>query len=203
MNDFEAQGGKPSLCFGKEGCDRGYGILTLDHKTECDVLQELQRVAVWPVGSGLCLRGGTGGPRRAHRAPGSRLGTRQEPQATAVTAVPSTGTGLGEAFMTTGENGDYEATGENLHILAHPWLQHERSGLRRVATRLGRGHFPADLRELETGVCTSARGQYESSDRDDAVRESWMQARLLEGTDAKAKGPEQVPADPLQRQVEN
>jgi len=57
MNDFEAQ---------------GYGILTLDHKTECDVLQEAPVVPGAPI------------------------------------ALLGAGTGLGEAFMTTGENGDYE-----------------------------------------------------------------------------------------------
>lgn len=57
INDFEAQ---------------GYGILTLDTTTECDMLQD---APVQP-GAPICVLGA--------------------------------GTGLGEAFLTTGENGDYE-----------------------------------------------------------------------------------------------
>eukprot|EP00931_Biecheleriopsis_adriatica_P102372 TRINITY_DN77351_c0_g1_i1.p1 TRINITY_DN77351_c0_g1~~TRINITY_DN77351_c0_g1_i1.p1 ORF type:complete len:425 (+),score=82.73 TRINITY_DN77351_c0_g1_i1:31-1305(+) len=57
INDFEAQ---------------GYGILTLDTETECDCLQEAQKVPGAPI------------------------------------ALIGAGTGLGQAFMTTGENGDYE-----------------------------------------------------------------------------------------------
>lgn len=57
LNDFEAQ---------------GYGVLTLDIASECQVLQDTSRVAGAPI------------------------------------AVIGAGTGLGQAFMTTGSNGDYE-----------------------------------------------------------------------------------------------
>eukprot|EP00930_Biecheleria_cincta_P082551 TRINITY_DN72264_c0_g1_i1.p1 TRINITY_DN72264_c0_g1~~TRINITY_DN72264_c0_g1_i1.p1 ORF type:complete len:445 (-),score=77.41 TRINITY_DN72264_c0_g1_i1:109-1371(-) len=57
LNDFEAQ---------------GYGVLTLDVASECDVLQDACTVPGAPI------------------------------------AVIGAGTGLGQAFMTTGANGDYE-----------------------------------------------------------------------------------------------
>mmetsp|Transcript_29697 Transcript_29697/g.80288 ORF Transcript_29697/g.80288 Transcript_29697/m.80288 type:complete len:421 (-) Transcript_29697:44-1306(-) len=57
INDFEAQ---------------GYGVLTIDSKKDCDVLQDVEPVK--------------GAPR----------------------ALVGAGTGLGEAFLTTSENGDYD-----------------------------------------------------------------------------------------------